>query len=574
MIFPKNGAVVIVDDNIEEIEPLIYYFTNKGVPTFVSDGKQSSLPSTPLNGVRLLFLDMELISSNNPRDISTKLVTVIQRMIGMQNGPYILILWSTKNGQYEKDFRELLYKDSDTVLNPISIIAFKKEDIFEDQNDELFDIDDITSIITEKITDNKDIEVSIDHATIIKDYIKEELELVNKDDKKAIRSSAIDIISNEIESKLSKIDSMQIFFEWNNIVTDNDKNLVTDMLKLVDFNSEKWNDFIKDTLEEMASAEQGQSYKQGQKENIKSAFNILNELLLGNITSSLDKEQNCYSNEYKYNKSVMCTIDSLGEVAIAKNSISYKSITLKDKDYYSILINEDKKAALGNILKEPNKFTPSEVTTAKLFQFKEKLVVKKAKVNSKLFFTENINAIKPGAIISITNDVLKTEILLDLIDFNKALAYFELANEYDTKKRGLNEDLLLKLENEYKDKIICKIFKASNLLKLEMTPPCDYSQKNMISNRWLTGIEIPAKYKHVGILNVNNNYDNTGKYYSTKDYFNSDIFTLVFDKRRFHVSEIGNDDVGSVKMMMRDSVLNDIRDSVASHIGRKGILNL
>lgn len=574
MIFPKNGAVVIVDDNIKEIEPLIYYFTQKGVPTFVSNGKDSTLPIEPIKGVRLLFLDMELINSNDIRTVTTRLISVLEKIIGIENGPYILIIWSTKNSQYEKDFKDLLLKDSDTVLNPIAIIDLEKEEIFETYNEELFNIDNVASEICTRITDDKNIEIVFDDIQLIKNYIKEELELVNEDDKKAIKPSAIEVVSNEIDAKLADIDSIQIFFEWNNIVSDNDKNLVTDMLELVDFTDVHWNDFIKDTLEEMAAAEQGQSYKQGQTENIKSAFSILNELLLGNISSSLEKKQHCYPNEYKYDKSLLHNITDLGQVTVSKNKLLLKNISLTDKEYYTLLVDHHKKDTLIDTLGNYTDPNAPDVIKAKLFKFKETLINKKAKVNTKLFFTENISAIKPGAIISINDGTLKKNVLLDLIQFSNAIKCFDFETEYKAKIIGLDDSSLDELKVEYKNKIADEIINETDLVKLELTPPCDYSQKNMISNRWLTGIKIPSKYMHLDILNVNYKYDNTGKYYTTKDYFNEGIFTLIFDKRRFHVTDIGNHNELSIKMMMRGAVLNDIRDSVASHIGRKGILNL
>lgn len=98
MSIPSNGTVVIVDDTIEgEAFPLIEALSRRGIAVRFYVGKGSSLPDKPIKGVRLLFLDLKLEGINfdaDSEDIAKSLKPVVDRIIGPDNGPYILFGWT------------------------------------------------------------------------------------------------------------------------------------------------------------------------------------------------------------------------------------------------------------------------------------------------------------------------------------------------------------------------------------------------------------------------------------------------------------------------------------------------
>lgn len=111
MNIPSNGRIVIVDDKTEdEALPLITALSRKGVPFRYFTGKPRELPEKPLNGVRLLFLDLKLEGmdfTNDTENIVSSLRPVIEKLIDKSNGPYGIIGW-TKTPEHLARLREVL----------------------------------------------------------------------------------------------------------------------------------------------------------------------------------------------------------------------------------------------------------------------------------------------------------------------------------------------------------------------------------------------------------------------------------------------------------------------------------
>lgn len=73
MDLPKNGSVVIIDDQIMEALPLMNALAKRGVSYSYYDGKSKNYPTVPLDNVRLIFLDMHLdeaaVGTTNTKNI-------------------------------------------------------------------------------------------------------------------------------------------------------------------------------------------------------------------------------------------------------------------------------------------------------------------------------------------------------------------------------------------------------------------------------------------------------------------------------------------------------------------------
>jgi hypothetical protein len=98
MALPTNGRVVIVDDEIEkEALPLIQALSKRGIPVRFFNGRASTLPDRPVGKVRLLFLDLKLEGmdfSQDPENTAQALKGVVEKIIGPENGPYIIFGWT------------------------------------------------------------------------------------------------------------------------------------------------------------------------------------------------------------------------------------------------------------------------------------------------------------------------------------------------------------------------------------------------------------------------------------------------------------------------------------------------
>jgi hypothetical protein len=125
MNIPENGRVVVIDDKTEEGLPLVQVLSKNSVPVVYFTGlRKDELPTKPISGVRIIFLDIVL--GTDMADDKTKISTavgVINRILGKKNsGPYILIAW-TKH-------RELKSKINEALVNnaPLFLLDLRKNE--------------------------------------------------------------------------------------------------------------------------------------------------------------------------------------------------------------------------------------------------------------------------------------------------------------------------------------------------------------------------------------------------------------------------------------------------------------
>ena len=129
MILPDNGKVVIIDDKIDEVIELISGLSAEKIPfVYYKDELGADLPSTPLNNVRLLFLDLLLIDDNKPtvKTVISTLVSRLKKIIPHDNGPYILIYFSSTRRIYGKAFERELSKKSLSNYKPFLCLSITK----------------------------------------------------------------------------------------------------------------------------------------------------------------------------------------------------------------------------------------------------------------------------------------------------------------------------------------------------------------------------------------------------------------------------------------------------------------
>ncbi len=100
MHLPKSGRIVLIDDKADEAQPLISSFAINAIPHLYYDGRPEGLPETPLDGIRFVFLDIELqgMQGQNDKTKASALVGRLKKIISISNGPYVIIFW-TKHGE-------------------------------------------------------------------------------------------------------------------------------------------------------------------------------------------------------------------------------------------------------------------------------------------------------------------------------------------------------------------------------------------------------------------------------------------------------------------------------------------
>jgi len=106
MILPNNGKVVIIDDVPDEVLGLMSALSKEKIPFhYYHEEDGSDLPDDHLDNIRLIFLDLMLISdAENTKDavVIGAIATRLKQILSIDNGPYALVIWSTKENQYKK----------------------------------------------------------------------------------------------------------------------------------------------------------------------------------------------------------------------------------------------------------------------------------------------------------------------------------------------------------------------------------------------------------------------------------------------------------------------------------------
>lgn len=137
-----NNRIIVIDDNREDLNAICEIFHRNGIGCrgFLYD--PFALPEKPLNGIRFLFIDMNLNPAGGG-DIKSSLKDAIKHFISIDNGPYILIFWTNRTDEIDS-FIKFINRDDDEVktqLKPLYISHIDKNDFvgLEDQLTEKLD---------------------------------------------------------------------------------------------------------------------------------------------------------------------------------------------------------------------------------------------------------------------------------------------------------------------------------------------------------------------------------------------------------------------------------------------------
>lgn len=196
---PKDGKVVIVDNCYNEILPLIKILNKENVPVLYYSGIKEEMPENPLNGIRLVFLDLRYNTTTDEKSIVSNAYAILKSLIAEQNGPYILFVWTSTGNDHEKALLEMLEKVN---FKPERVQFLSKADYFERSES---DVVQFVSNLTEMGLAEKDLEMIIDKAYT--DYNETSYKF-RECDLENLRSTIIDNL--EVASLLA------LFIEWEN----------------------------------------------------------------------------------------------------------------------------------------------------------------------------------------------------------------------------------------------------------------------------------------------------------------------------------------------------------------------
>ncbi|OBR92960.1 hypothetical protein CLRAG_22540 [Clostridium ragsdalei P11] len=274
MELSNSQKVIIIDDEYEEAKPLIKCLAIKGIPSIYWDGGYENTPKAPLKGVRLVFLDMRFSAVYDERNINTFLFHLLQKAISIDNGPYILFIWSKHDSEYLESFKKDILIEKQ-IASPYLILNMEKNKFIEQTYEKNSAYYEIASAIEEK--GNKEL------LKILKDNIDKGNEKVK------IKDGGIEKLASELDKKLKNMNSLSILLLWEKLVNVSAQNLIKDISDLSD-NDKCWDNNIKTLIRNLARANGGKALEETPKGYITNAIQALNEMLSDELWNSLIRE--------------------------------------------------------------------------------------------------------------------------------------------------------------------------------------------------------------------------------------------------------------------------------------------
>ena len=225
MELPNGGKVVIVDDCRNEIEPLIDILSKRNTPILYFSGLEESLPDTPLTGVRLVFLDLRFSPNIDEKTVVGNARVVLKKLISDENGPFLLVTWSSTGDDHKEALREAL---EETNIFPEDIVSLAKSDYFETKRGVIeSNMSTIRSILDE--------DPELD--TVAENRLAKKFEMIFyseiDESKKIFQNDKYDDLVAAIDDAIKKAGILPLFVVWENAVLSAASNTVNSVYSAV-----------------------------------------------------------------------------------------------------------------------------------------------------------------------------------------------------------------------------------------------------------------------------------------------------------------------------------------------------
>lgn len=124
-----TASIVVVDDNLDDLEAIVSSLQGLGaacLPIHVENAEPKL--AMPLKNVQIIFFDIVYLQTvTTPPQVYDVAANVLGKVIRDDNGPYVLITWSTRHTDHG-EFMERLCNTYPNIPPPAASAALKKED--------------------------------------------------------------------------------------------------------------------------------------------------------------------------------------------------------------------------------------------------------------------------------------------------------------------------------------------------------------------------------------------------------------------------------------------------------------
>ncbi len=516
MVLPENGSVVIIDNQPEEALPILGALSKHGISaTYYKGNSPEELPKCPMQLVRLVFLDLQLIETSDENHIAKHVANVLDKIISHDNGPYILVIWSKNYAKYG----EVVQSEIGSLdhLKPVCILNFNKRDCLIEKTSNKIDNSEFLGEVFENIAGR----FSEEDEVAIKESITRALNNHYITEYEA-KLEAIEIIEMHLKSELKKAGVFHLFVLWENLIKKSSASSINGISSSIEMN-DFWEENMRDVILRMAKAQTGQN-EISKETALKASLSTLTYSFSEEIDSNVrDSEFPSYidlSNQFIF--STKNNADTYG-IQEFEDSSDIKCRLIKNGE---IIQSPIKKAKLNNLsasFSEPDKSIVQRMTTTYLsIPFH---------INTKLHIETNpTNELTPGNIYTIELEASKKEHYL--------ATYFD-------KVSSLPIDQIIFIE-------------------LEISPICDYAQIKWKKSRLVSGILYPSdlspKSQDKNLFKIEPTFLINGKAYK-----------MIFDFHLFKSLDLDVVKQRKIMLKLKRELLLDIIANLSGHVNRPGI---
>jgi hypothetical protein len=225
MFLPNNGKVAVFDDKQKDIEGLLKALSKSKIPfLYYQDEGGEDLPESPVENIRLIFLDLELVTNNQDKHNIISPIAGRLKSVVTKNNLYILIYWSTKEDVYRETL-EQAFDDGLKDYKPMVILSLNKAEA-----------------------------------------------MASKD--------PVDYVTKELEVKVKDVSSINAFMLWESAVNDASGRITNEMSSFV--NKKNWDKGMYGLLHKLSKAQAGLHALEDQDNNsrLNLAFEVINNSLV------------------------------------------------------------------------------------------------------------------------------------------------------------------------------------------------------------------------------------------------------------------------------------------------------
>ncbi|MGH2508547.1 MAG: hypothetical protein ACRDHZ_14280, partial [Ktedonobacteraceae bacterium] len=149
MVGLRTARVIVIDDEEEDGWQIIRALWKLRIAgLYFKDASEVPAENERLSGVRLAFLDMDLVpgTTNEKAKIAT-LVNLIKQILSPRNGPFAVVAW-TRHSELVSKFNEYIFQQD--MPRPISSIIIAKSDCKTDDGSS-YDLTKITKALNKQL---------------------------------------------------------------------------------------------------------------------------------------------------------------------------------------------------------------------------------------------------------------------------------------------------------------------------------------------------------------------------------------------------------------------------------------